>query len=190
MPRTHKFVVRGAWEGMAVYNIFYAETAETDNDSVRLAAKEWLMAFYGAINSHISQDWTCSSADVYEWIALDWTQLGSVNFTGLQGNSGAEPLPRQCAAVLIGQTGVKRAQGRKFIGALTEPAQSAGRLTDTVLAQMIAAALIWTEPYTGTNSVILQPGIWRTTDEFVPFNGYRANRVMGTQRRRKAGVGI
>lgn len=132
------------------------------------------------------------------WTAVRWVLevpiLGGWQYTAESpyiraGSNGAsDPLPNQMAVVVIGVTPSRR-RGKKFIAALTESNQTGG----IVSAGALAAFQTWGNAYilpmtVGAGSA--ESGVCRPDGtDFIGFVAARVDTIMGTQRRRKQGVG-
>lgn len=190
MPNPYKMVSQFIWDGEILENVFYFVTdGGSDAEAVLLSA-EWFQAMYTTIAADITSTVDNSNNDVFTWNGTEWVLAGlwHGSFTGT--NTTSDALPRQMAAVVIAKTTTKRVQGRKFIGGYCEDSGAGGQLTTAVHGRLEDFGNIWTAPFTGTAHG-LQGGVFhKLTSTFIPFIGYRADQIMGTQRRRKHGVGI
>jgi hypothetical protein len=186
----YKMVTKWLWDGDYMENVFYFVPDGGGADEIVLLAAEWLEAMFTPIASIIINTVDNQDNEIFSWSGTDWVLVGS--FRSEVGGSAttADILPRQVAAVIIGKTATPRSQGRKFIGGLVNSVQSAGQLTDAARSTLDDFALAWTSPFTGTAHG-LNPGVFHAlTHAIIPFVGRRVDQILGTQRKRKHGVGI
>lgn len=122
-----------------------------------------------------------------EWLVTE--NIGTFTPTITFGNAN-EALPNAVSAVATLLTFRPKTRGRKFLFPFGENDQDASYLTSTALSSMadFAADVIATITYSPGND--LEPGVPRAgVDNFRKFTGAVVTNVLGTQRRRKPGVG-
>lgn len=189
MPK-YKHVVKFLWSGEVVENIFYSNNPSADYTNVGNDSEDWLVDVYTSMTLLISNQVQGDTIQLYEWVDPFWELRREQAFEWV-GTNIADPLPRQCAGVIIGKTATRRCQGRKFFAGFGENTQNAGLLGVFETGIMQIGALSWTLARTGGEGTEIQPGVFNAASgNVIPFIGYRVNPIMGTQRRRKAGVGI
>lgn len=104
------------------------------------------------------------------------------------GSFVTEPLPQQMAAVLIGVTASRR-RAKKFIPGFTEAASNGGVLTGTAVSVLNTYGAAWLAGLTD-NSINTAAGVCDSLgNNFTPLTAVRLDTILGTQRRRKQGVG-
>jgi len=105
-------------------------------------------------------------------------------------SSAADPWPNQIAAVLVGNTDRPKSRGRKFLPGFVEDAGDGGDLISAAVTAMGVALNHYIADETVDGSSVLSPGVIRDgVDKFLEFTDGVVNSVVGTQRRRKPGVG-
>lgn len=186
----YKMNVVFVWGANIMENVFYFDNSVDVLADVRAAANNWATLMYATIGGLITDQVNGDHMDLYLWEGTDWI-LQSTDPYVFGGESISNPLPRQSAAVLIGRTATPRVQGRKFIGGLTENFQNGGVLDGVSTTALGGFADVWTDSPFIAAGVSIYPGVWhKASSEVIRFIGNRVDRFMGTQRRRKQGVGI
>jgi len=117
---------------------------------------------------------------------------GSTNWPVLVegGDVTNQPMATQMAGQVNFPTAIKRSQGRKYVGGLTEAANTGGGGLDTNLR---ARLVLWGEEFTG--GVVLDTGlgffghISSGVPSFRVWELVTAPALLATQRRRKLGTG-
>jgi hypothetical protein len=145
--------------------------------------------FHAGLLGDISERWASTSLEIKR-VNNDgdgWTTLTEFTHV-LEGASSDDMLPRQMAAVIVGIS-ASRKRGKKFFAGITEENQDGGVVSSDLLGHLVTSAIAYTSQFNGVHTIL--PGT-TTPDPFdlEPFTGYRVNTIMGTQRRRKFGVGM
>lgn len=179
--------------GNDLQNVYHFKAAgtgtSTDEDVVDAVALE-LDTAYTYIEDALSSGVIFETIDVYNVTQMDI--VGSVDWPTLTVGGGgiAESTAFQLAAVVRFLTATAKSQGRKFIGLLIKDnIGDAGRmdaLLETVLG-LFAATLL-----TGwlSDDLVFAPGNWNPTlVRFAYWTEAIVNEYLGTQRRRKGGIG-
>lgn len=115
-----------------------------------------------------------------------WSDEGVLNIAGTEAG---EALPYQVAAVILAYTNFGKHIGKKFLGPISEADQSGGTLTAGAIADLQAFADIWGAAQT-VNGKVFTPKIMDALHNTQSIRKVVANSILGTQRRRKPGVGI
>lgn len=106
----------------------------------------------------------------------------------IAGVNAADALPNQMAAVVVGVTASRR-RGKKFIYGITEAGQVGGVLASSPLFVLGQFATKYAAGIT-VGGVSALAGVCKPDGtNFLEFTSARVNQIMGTQRRRKQGVG-
>lgn len=105
------------------------------------------------------------------------------------GSSNGEPFPQQSALVVVGITPSRR-RGKKFIACIPESGANNGVVTAAFLTTFQAYGVAWIASMTvGIGNAF--SGVCKPDGtDFLAFTSSRVDIVMGTQRRRKQGVGV
>lgn len=160
------------------------------------AAKTFTENLYAYIASQVPgtaalQD---GSVDVIAWNPTDskWEIIQNVGlFSPLDTFANAsDELPNQCSAFVIGNTSRPKSKGRMFAPPFGEDTQDHGILTSTALTAMglYAAQYIINQ---AVGSDWLMGGIVReAVNQWLGFQSVTYGDVIGTQRRRRLGVGV
>lgn len=189
MP-TFRGVLRGVLAGVTqTINVF---TFHTDTGHVLTLDEfqDYLEALYDiSFLAIIANAWSATSIAVTQADGSGgWDTLGERPFT-IVGTSGDDNCPQQIAYVVVGIT-AGRARGKKFIAGVPEGMQENGVVDGVAMTQLNDYGGLYAGGIS-TGDGLLQCG---TCDEngnnFHAFVGYRVNTIVGTQRRRKQGVGI
>lgn len=128
------------------------------------------------------------SAALGKWIVDRSLPVGSpsITFTG-----PADPLPNQCAGVLVANTLRPKTRGRKFLVPFTEAAIAGSDINSTLLALLATSLAHYIADETVAGANLLSPGVWREgVEDFQEFTDGVVKTTIGTQRRRSRGIGI
>lgn len=185
--------------GAIIQNVlhFIAEftSNQTDADVVD-ACETYADELYEDVEAYIDQNVTVNPLPVHvvAWNDVDdewFTQrlLGTGTLT-INPGSTADPLPNQNAAVLVGNTGRPKSRGRKFLAPFEDTAAVGSEWGAPVLTNLVLALAHYLADETVVGENKLSPGVPRANeDTFLPFTDGIVNSVVGSQRRRKLGVG-
>lgn len=186
-------------DGTIMQNVFHfiAEFAGTQTDSGCVAAiKSYTEDIYTPILSYINSGVTAGvlTVDAVSWDpgTAQWQVSANKgeDTLSLTFTSGADSLPNQMSAVLIGNTWRPKSRGRKFLIPFAETAAVVGDLISAVLTALATSLSHFLADETVAGADLLSPGIVRAAaDTFLPFSNGQVNSILGTQRRRKPGVG-
>lgn len=186
-------------DGTIAQNVFGYKTdfILPQGDSVVLAALEAIFeAMYGEILSEIDADITINpgSVDEMAWNGTDdlWEVVGNVGLISpdITFTSITDPLPNQCAPVVVAPTAIPGIRGRKFIAGATDTSALGSSLTGAFVADLAAWGIDYITTYEITANNDLIPGVLSTLDGFFrQFSEVIVNTIIGSQRRRKPGVG-
>lgn len=186
-------------DGSIAQNVYYfiAELlAQLGDATVTGLIETWIESAYGELTNELVNDISqrlCTvqkiefDATEQEWLVTE--NIGTFTPTIVYGNAN-EALPNMVCAVATFLTFRPKTRGRKFLFPFGENDQDAGYLTSTALANMAdyADAILDTITYSPGND--LEPGVPRAgVDNFRKLTGAVVTNVLGTQRRRRPGVG-
>lgn len=117
-----------------------------------------------------------------------WSYVKEQAYTKVGGSSG-DMLPNQMAVVAIGITPSRR-RGKKFVPGIVEAAQNQGILDSGSVTIFTTFAQVYTDPASAVPGTPLHCGVCKADgSDFLEFSSFRLDRLLGTQRRRKPGVG-
>lgn len=180
-------------------NVHYFHTVTTTDhlDSVILGViEDWVETAYALLNGDLCDDYAIgdSTVHVIDWDVGDqkWETtyyVGLFTPTFAMQNS-AEPLPNMSSAFATFNTTRPQTRGRKFLQPFGEDRQAATIL----VAASVTAMGNWADAILDEISLgaggDLVPGVPRqATGDFYPFTSATVTDVLGTQRRRRPGVG-
>ena len=184
-------------DGTIAQNIFHHKRTGigiiTDAVIVSTIA-DWAEAMYAEIIVHIpsSVSNNLSSVDKVEFVDSKWTIVENIGTFVLvfAPTSNEGPLPNQSSAFVTLKTARPKSVGRKFLTPFVELAQDGTFLIPAVVEDIVA----WADD--AVNDIVIQlgdnlvPGIVRTGfDVFLEFTVAVVTNVLGSQRRRRPGVG-
>jgi hypothetical protein len=186
-------------DGSIVQNVFWYLAnfiANQSNATVLGALNGAIETFYSEVVGFIADSITYNpfSAQTMTWNETDqsWqvsTDLGQTSWDE-PNTSIDEPFPNQMAAVVVAPTLRPKVRGRKFLPGFTENTGNAGILSAAAQTALGLFGAGYVDDVEIDVDNILQPGAASTIDgAFRPFQSYVVNSIMGTQRRRKPGVG-
>lgn len=176
---------------------FKTEFASPLSDATVLnAVKTWVETLYGFVASEIKSNVTLEdgTVDVIEWNAVEsvWEVIQNVGiYSPLDTFASVdEALPNQCSAFVIGNTARPKSKGRIFVFPFTEAFQNHGILTSIAMTALglFAAQYIADQPISA--DALLTGIVRETSSEWLPFLTVSFQDVIGTQRRRRQGIGM
>lgn len=186
-------------DGTIVQNVFHfiAEVAAPVAKSLVLSAvQSYIEDIYTGLTTYISEDTDTELATVHvvewdpgegEWVTerLLGNTLPDITFLG-----STDAYPNQVSGVIIGNTERPKSRGRKFLIPFTESAGAGSSIISAVLALLATSLSHYLADETIQDTDVLSPGIARSgVNEFLAFTDGVVNSILGTQRRRKPGVG-
>jgi hypothetical protein len=195
MSEVYKTVVTGKiFSGVTTKNVFYHFASSPDNDGQSVAdLTDFASELFTALKPALSDFWNTTNVEVYRWDTVatpQWWQRIGGNDLIVQGENTVDALPTQMAYVIVAHTLGKRSFARKFFAGPHDDCVVENRVVAGTLAVLANTAFLWISNYVGATSVLYQPGLWRKTNEFAGFIDFVVDDLLGTMRRRKAGVGI
>ena len=168
---------------------------QSDND-VANAIEQYIDDFLTPVDDWIKSTMTIAQTEVNE---MEWNATEEVwevsRFVGLiepavTFTETGELLPYQSCPVLVGNTSRPKSRGRKSIPGFTEISQSATQLVPSALTSLASALAVYLADETISAGNELIVGVASTvTGTFLPFSDGVIDSTLGTQRRRKPGVG-
>lgn len=194
-----KLVVEGLLdEGSIVQNVYYllAELAAPQADqSILNALETWVESAYGNLTVEMSNTVSFNDivADIIEWDTDHWEttyHIGTEDIDTVPAGTG-DPFPNQVSAFATFNTTRPKSKGRKFLFPFDEGGALGSYLTSPAVASIVdyAADILTTIVLGPFNELV--PGIVRSgVNEFLEFRSAVVTNVLGTQRRRRPGVGI
>ena len=186
-------------DGSLVQNVFhFLANFVTDQTKVDvLAAVEgYIEDFYNAVSTYLADDFTVGdvTVDKIAWNATEelWevtSNIGTASPTITHTNTD-DPFPNQIAPVLIAHTIRPKSRGRKFLMGFVDTAANGSSLVSGALTALANALAVYLADEVVTTGNVLSPGVPRTNvNTFLELSTGAVNSVVGTQRRRKPGVG-
>lgn len=186
-------------DGTIAQNLFHlrAVFADDQTDTVVSAAVEgYLEDIYDDISTYLSDDFSINPSWLNKvawnvaqskWLTTYLVDIFTPSFTHTNTD---DPFPNQIAPVIVGNTYNPNSRGRKFIMGFVETSALAGDLVAAAVVELVAATATYISSVVIDGSNSLTPGV---PDEdsatFWTFRDGAANTIVGTQRRRKPGVG-
>lgn len=189
MANELKIVLKGRFNtGDQTRNVFYIQSAGgviPQNADVA----SWLgTIFHAGMLSGVSANWAAYAVDTYQWLNGYWTFTDSFTST-IAGTAGGNPDAQQMAYVLVARTSVKRVVPKKFFAGVVPAAHNQGLIMPATLAALNTSATAWATGFTSAGNQ-QTPGTWTKSHMFTSLVAARADIYLGTQRRRKQGVGF
>jgi len=186
-------------DGTIAQNVFHfiADFAADHGDStVGAAVETYLEDIYNALSTYLSSGFTINPSYLHKlaWNATlsKWEVDALVDiFTPtITHAAGGDELPNQIAAVLTANTLRPKSKGRKFLMGLVETASQSSDLVAGMITAMGVALAHYLADETVVDTDVLSPGVPREgVNSFLEFADGQVNSIVGTQRRRKPGVG-
>lgn len=185
-----KAVVHGTIADVVQFRNIYA--AEVTLGNVYSYEDMWTLylgPIYNAIRSILSN---VVETQYYEILIPDaghWVPFQQVTFVKV-GAEGTDYLPNAVAAVLLALAPGFRHVGRKFFSGIAETHTTNNSLTSTGLSYAVTALAAYLAPVGVGDGSVLNPGIIDKTGTFHQFTSGVVASLLGSQRRRKPGLGI
>lgn len=193
-------VIEGVLEdGSIVQNRkrFKVEAAAPLSDAVVLTSiKAWVEILYGFVASQVPQTAVLAdgTVDVIAWnpVSSLWEVTQNLGiYSPLDTFAGtAQELPNQCAAFLIGNTARPKSKGRLFVFPFDEASQDHGRLEAAALTALGNMAVQYILDQGVSGDALLSGIVRETANEWLDFETVSFSDSIGTQRRRRRGIGI
>lgn len=197
-------IIKGAFEmeladGTIAQNVYYWKavfTGPQTNSAVKAAVKQYVEDMYTPVLGTVVNSVTMNPCEV-DKIAWDPTegiwkvteQIGST-LPSLTFTNGGEQAPNQVAPIVRANTDRPKTYGKKFLIAFGESALVGSDLTTAVLTALATTLAHYLADETVAGADVLSPGVPRKgVNDFREFTDGVVNSVVGTQRRRKPGVG-
>ena len=186
-------------DGTIAQNVWYF-LADFDDDqsdtAVKNACKTYIEDIYGAISTYLADDFTINPSRLYrmawdptgaKWVVDELLASWTCSFTHTNTD---DPFPNQIAPVLTANTNRPKSRGRKFLMGCVETMALASDLVSGAVTAMGTALNHYLADETVDGTSVLSPGVIRDgVNTFLEFTNGSANSIVGTQRRRKPGVG-
>lgn len=186
-------------DGTIAQNVFhFICNFVTDQDASDIldAIEQYVEDIYQSIQGYLDNSLTMNPmlVDKIEWNATEqiWEVVGFLGSRtpSITVTSTDDPLPNQMAGVLVANTLRPKSRGRKFFPGLVETAATHGDLIAAALTAFTTALNHYLADETVTSGNVLSPGVPReAAGTFLEFTVGVVNSILGTQRRRKPGVG-
>jgi len=179
-----------------VYHFICNFLTDQDASDILDAIEQYVEDIYGSIAAYLNDGMTFNPilVDKIDWNATEglWEVEGYVGARTptVTITNTDDPLPNQMAGVLVANTLRPKSRGRKFFPGLVETSALQGDLIAAALTAFTTALNHYLADETVTSSNVLSPGVPREdAGTFLEFTVGVVNSILGTQRRRKPGVG-
>ena len=186
-------------DGTIAQNVFYFVANFLDSETgtaVLGAVKTYLEDFYDAIKAYVKSTVTFNPFTLQtmtwdggtgKWEIEAYWGTSTINITN---ESLDDQFPNQVAATLTANTVRPKSRGRKFAPPFVETSALAGDLIGGAVTALTDALSHYIADETVSGENVLSPGVIRAgVDTFLEFTTGVVNSILGTQRRRKPGVG-
>lgn len=188
-----KVVLKGRFDDTSITNnVFYFTCPPQDSATVVEMIGYWMAEYLGWTLIVTSASFTYFAYDVFLWDTGDddWYLVAEVGIGEGQGQADTSYNANQDAAVLIARTGDGTNPGKKFIPAIADGGMVNGVLTGDMLDDL-ANVLAWWITVFDAGPDNLTPVIISKIGHIIhPIVGGVVDLIIGSQRRRKPGVGI
>jgi len=186
-------------DGSIAQNVYFLRAVFADDQTdaaVSAAVEDYLENIMGEVGTYLSDDFTINPSWLHK-VAWNVTQSKWLTtylidtFTPSFSHANTDdPFPNQIAPVMVGNTYVPASRGRKFLPGFVETAALAGDLVAGAVTALVGAVSYYISNVVIDASNLLQPGVPDAdSSTFWAFRDGAANTIVGTQRRRKPGVG-
>ena len=183
-------------DGVEAYNVYAFELTDgTATDAqILTAVGTKLLAAYTDMQTMISDVVTMQECKVTEviWQVSEWIMfrlVGSI-LNPVTFSNTAEMLPHAVSAPVTFNTTVPRTAGRKFLPGIGENQQDESIMTSGLLSALAAYAAEIVDAELAGATANIRYRILTKAGTAIAQSAYTVNDVIGSQRRRKPGVGI
>ena len=179
----------GSDEMVNVYHVHVTDDNSQSQANIYDDIAEYLEAIYSPLIGAMPTQVTFEQIEFFN-VSKD-TPEAIINWPTLTaGTVSGEFLPEGVSCLMFARTIAKGVLGRKFMPVFTEGNYTAGLWTAATLVAMGTSAAAWITQFTGTNGVVLTPGVWRKAYNIMAFFTEAVIRnIPAYQRRRKRNVG-
>lgn len=187
-------------DGTIAQNVYHFKTvfAEDQSDSAVSAAIEgYLEDIMGEVSTYLADDFTINPSWLQrvawdpvntKWVVDYLVDIFTPSFTHTNTD---DPFPNQIAPIMVANTDFPKHRGRKFLPGFVETSADAGDLITAAVTALVGAVSYYISFIAIDGSNTIYPGIVNeAADLFYLFTDGVANTIVGTQRRRKPGIGV
>lgn len=191
---TVNFLLPDGTQFQNVYHMIAQFVASFGDTTITDEIEAWVEGVYAAIITMVNSGTTeqVSSVDKIAWTGSEWEVTANVGtFVPEFVPTGAGDItPNQISPFVVFKTERPRSVGRKFLFPVMETDQNQGILVGGAITLLVAyAAEVMTDITMAPLSTLI-PGIPRTAvNTFLTFLLAVVTDIVGTQRRRRPGVG-
>lgn len=179
-----------------IYHFFTGFVTPQDDDDVVDAIVDYAEEVYASLLSDMSATMTSlpMTVHVVVWDGVEgkWVtdRLVGIDTPIIVGTGTADLLPNQNSAVVIADTARPKSRGRKFFPPFEDTSAVGSEWGAGVITNLALALTQYLMDQVVTPGNDLNPGVPRTgVNEYLPFQSGMVNSVVGSQRRRKLGLG-
>lgn len=186
-------------DGTIVQNVYHwiADFSTTQGAIVvGDAAQLYIEDIMGALTTYLLDDFTINPSYLHK---VAWDPVGSkwaieeligVFTPDFAHTANTDVFPNQVAPVIVANTARPKSRGRKFFSAFAENSALGSELIGAAITALGVSLNHYLADETVAGDNVLVPGVPReSADVFLPFTDGLVNSILGTQRRRKPGVG-
>lgn len=186
-------------DGSIIQNIYHfvAQFLATQTGTAVIGAvKTYIEDMYADIDAYVPSS---TSVDPFTLHIITWDageskwvvdELVGVDTPTVVFTGATDPFPNQVSAVVVGNTARPKSRGRKFFPPFLETSADGSDLVSAVVTALGTALSHYIADQAIDVDNRLSPGVPRTAaNEFLEFTDGIVNSIVGSQRRRKPGVG-
>lgn len=187
--RYFKAVHKGYFSsGDKTINVYYYEVDAAGAPNAN-AVCTWLDTIWHAgLKSSVTNQWHSESVVIYEYTGGWWQYQTEAPYVWT-GTAGTQADAQQLALVMTARTSGKRVVPKKFFPGVITADHDRGMLQAAQINALNTSGTAWKTVFLD-NGQTCTPGTWTKSNTFLPLLAVRTNTVVGTQRRRKQGVGF
>jgi hypothetical protein len=186
-------------DGTIAQNImhFLADFTDPQTDvGVLNQCENYVEDLYDALDTYIDADVSVNAGTLHVMVfdsgESKWVTDRLVGYytPDISFQSTGDPLPNQIAPVLVANTLRPKTRGRKFLLPLADDAADGSDWVTAVITALTTSLNHLIADQSISTGNVLSPGVPRVgVDSFQEFTDGVVNSIVGTQRRRKPGVG-
>lgn len=187
-------------DGTIAQNVYHFRATFDDDHSdseVSTAVEGYIEDIMGAVSTYLSDDFTINPSWLHKtvwdpvgtkWVTSTLVDIFTPSFTHTNTD---DPFPNQIAPTMTANTYYPGHRGRKFLPGFVETSALASELVAAALTALGTALAHYLADETVSGTDYLLVGVpAASANEFQAFSDGVANSIVGTQRRRKPGVGV
>lgn len=171
-------------------NMFTAQLTVTGGDTADMLWDTYLSSVISPLTPYLMNTVSFTSREIQELNQGIWQTVFDDPISYVGQSSTQDQLPNAVAFVFIAKTLVQRVVGRKFFSGLSEQWSNGNQVVGAAIAALASSLAAYLGPWTSLGGSTFAPGVVDRSGVFQAFTGGFVSTFLGSQRRRKPGVGM